>query len=128
MIEFSSRHAKVRRQERKNERPMTDDIVTRLLRLDCCAVSDALDKLGQPTAVTGLPPRSVPRKIAGKVHTVKLVAQGDYVIADSTGVCFLPAAHAAAIVTEAETIAMREAAMGKALLAGRRITEVMGAN
>jgi len=214
---------------------MTDDIVTRLLRLDCCAVSDALDKLGQPTAVTGLPPRSVPRKIAGKVHTVKLVAKGDappatgaprhlgttaieasapgeiivveqrtgidagcwggilslgakvrgvagviadgplrdvdearefdfpvysrsvtartarnrvaelatdlpiqigdvtvqpgdYVIADSTGVCFLPAAHAAAIVTEAETIAMREAAMGKALLAGRRITEVMGAN
>lgn len=214
---------------------MTDEITTRLLRLDSCAVSDALDKLGQPSAVTGLPPRSVLRKIAGRVHTVKLVAKedalpatgaprhlgttaieasapgeiivveqrtgidagswggilslgakvkgvagviadgplrdvdearefdfpvysrsvtartarnrvaeaatdvpirigdvtvkpGDYAIADSTGVCFLAAEHAAEIVAEAENIAMREAAMGKALLRGQRITEVMGAN
>jgi len=212
----------------------SDEIVTRLLRLDSCAVSDALDKLGLRAAVTGLPPRSVARRIAGKVHTVKLVAKeaapaaagaprhlgtaaieasmpgdiivveqrtgidagswggilslgakvrgvagviadgplrdvdeardldfpvysrsvtartarnrvaeaatdvpveigetevrpGDYALADSTGVCFLPAARAAEIVAEAETIAMREAAMGKALLNGRRITEVMGA-
>jgi 4-hydroxy-4-methyl-2-oxoglutarate aldolase len=211
-----------------------DEIVVRLLRLDSCAVSDALDKLGLPPAVTGLPPQSVARKIAGKVHTVKLVAKeaappatgaprhlgtaaieacgpgeiivieqrtgidagswggilslgakvkgvagviadgplrdvdeargldfpvysrsvtartarnrvvevatdvpveigesrvqpGDYALADATGVCFLPAAHAPEIVAEAETIAMREAAMGKALLTGRRITEVMGA-
>jgi regulator of RNase E activity RraA len=214
---------------------MTDQIVTRLQRLDSCAVSDALDKLGLPAAVTGLPPRSVLRRIAGRVHTVKLVAKeaappatgaprhlgtaaieacqageiivveqrtgidagswggilslgakvkgvagviadgplrdadeareldfpvysrsltartarnrvaeaatdvpvrigevtvqpGDYAIADSTGVCFLPAPKAAAIVAEAEIIAMREAAMGKALLTGKRITEVMGAN
>jgi regulator of RNase E activity RraA len=214
---------------------MSDDIVTRLLLLDSCAVSDALDKLGLPPAVTGLPPRSAVRKIAGRVHTVKLVAKdqvppatgaprhlgtaaieacqpgeiivveqrtgidagswggilslgakvrgvagviadgplrdvdearefdfpvysravtartarnrvaeigtdvpvrigditvepGDYAIADSTGVCFLPAARAAQIVAEAETIAMREAAMGKALLRGQKITEVMGAN
>jgi regulator of RNase E activity RraA len=214
---------------------MTDEIVTRLLRLDSCAVSDALDKLGLPAAVTGLPPRSVQRRIAGKVHTVKLVAKedappaagtprhlgtaaieacapgdiivveqrtgidagswggilsmgakvkgvagviadgplrdvdeareldfpvysrsvtartarnrvaeaatdvpvrigditvqpGDYAIADSTGVCFLAAAQAASVVAEAETIAMREAAMGKALLSGKRITEVMGTN
>lgn len=214
---------------------MADQITTRLLRLDSCAVSDALDKLGLAAAVTGLPPRSVLRKIAGKVHTVKLVAKdqappatgtprhlgtaaieasqpgdiivveqrtgidagswggilslgakvrgvagviadgplrdvdearefdfpvysravtartarnrvaeaatdvpvqigeitvqpGDYAIADSTGVCFLPAAQAAQIVAEAENIAMREAAMGKALLRGQRITEVMGAN
>jgi regulator of RNase E activity RraA len=212
-----------------------DDVTLRLLRLDSCAVSDALDKLGLPAAVTGLPPRSVVRKIAGRVHTVKLVAKdeappasgaprhlgtaaieacalgeiivveqrtgidagswggilslgakvrgvagviadgplrdvdearefnfpvysrtvtartarnrvaeaatdvpvrigdvtvhpGDYAIADSTGVCFLAAADAARIVAEAETIAMREAAMGKALLAGQPITEVMGAN
>jgi 4-hydroxy-4-methyl-2-oxoglutarate aldolase len=211
-----------------------DEIVVRLLRLDSCAVSDALDKLGLPAAVTGLPPRSVARKIAGKVHTVKLVPKeaapratgtprhlgtaaieasspgdiivveqrtgidagswggilslgakvkgvagviadgplrdvdearelgfpvysrsvtartarnrvaeaatdvpveigeirvhpGDYALADSTGVCFLPAAHASTIVAEAETIAMREAAMGKALLTGDKITEVMGA-
>ena len=212
-----------------------DDIALRLLRLDSCAVSDALDKLGLPAAVSGLAPRSVVRKIAGRVHTVKLVAKdeappaagaprhlgtaaieacrpgeiivveqrtgidagswggilslgakvrgvagviadgplrdadeareldfpvysrsltartarnrvaeaatdvpvrigevtvnpGDYAIADSTGVCFLASTDAARIVAEAETIALREAAMGKALLAGQPITAVMGAN
>jgi 4-hydroxy-4-methyl-2-oxoglutarate aldolase len=214
---------------------VTDDITSRLLRLDCCAVSDALDKLGLPAAVTGLAPRGPARRIAGRVHTVKLVKRdeappaagsprhlgtqaieacapgeiivieqktgidagswggilslgakvrgvagvisdgplrdadeareldfpvysrsttartargrvaeaatdvavevgevtvrpGDYAIADSSGVAFLPAAEAARIVAEAETIAAREGAMAKALLKGQRITEVMGTN
>jgi 4-hydroxy-4-methyl-2-oxoglutarate aldolase len=213
----------------------TDDIALRLLRIDCCAVSDALDKLGLPPSVSGLPPRSSPRRIAGRVHTVKLVAKdqappvtgaprhlgttaieacqrgeiivveqrsgldagswggilslgakmrgvagviadgpvrdideaiqldfpvfcpaatartarnrvaeiatdipvrigdatvnpGDYVIADASGVAFIPAAEAARVVAEAENIAAREAAMSKALLSGKPITEVMGAN
>jgi 4-hydroxy-4-methyl-2-oxoglutarate aldolase len=52
-----------------------DDIVARLLRLDSCAVSDALDKLGLRGCVTGLSPLSSTRKIAGRVHTVQLVAK-----------------------------------------------------
>jgi regulator of RNase E activity RraA len=52
-----------------------DKIVTRLMRLDSCAVSDALDKLGLDGCVTGLPPLSSMRKIAGRVHTVRLVAK-----------------------------------------------------
>src|SRR5258705_3444793 len=52
-----------------------DAIVTRLMRLDCCALSDALDKLGLHGCVTGLPPLSATRKIAGRVHTVRLVAK-----------------------------------------------------
>ncbi|ATE61173.1 RraA family protein [Thauera sinica] len=46
--------------------------VQRLRRLDACAVSDALDKLGLPGAVTGLAQRSGNRRIAGRVITVKL--------------------------------------------------------
>jgi regulator of RNase E activity RraA len=46
--------------------------VRRLRRLDACAVSDALDKLGLPGTVTGLPQRSGNRRIAGQVITVKL--------------------------------------------------------
>lgn len=46
--------------------------VQRLRRLDACAVSDALDKLGLPGAVTGLPQRSGNRRIAGRAITVKL--------------------------------------------------------
>lgn len=52
-----------------------DDIAARLMRLDSCAVSDALDKLGVNGCVTGLPPLGAPRRIAGRVHTVRLVAK-----------------------------------------------------
>lgn len=48
------------------------DNVHRLRRLDACAVSDALDKLGLKGTVTGLPQRSGSRRIAGQVITVKL--------------------------------------------------------
>jgi 4-hydroxy-4-methyl-2-oxoglutarate aldolase len=51
------------------------EYVRRLVRLDSCALSDALDKLGLPGCVTGLAPLSSSSKIAGRVHTVKLVAK-----------------------------------------------------
>src|SRR3984893_1546897 len=51
-----------------------DDIVARLGRVDSCAVSDALDKLGLKGAVTGLHRMSTERQIAGRVVTVKLDA------------------------------------------------------
>lgn len=209
--------------------------VRRLARLDVCAVSDAMDKLGLPPAVSGLEQRSATRRIAGRVVTYRLVAAaqaprqegaarhlgtsaiemaqpgdvivveqrtgvdagswggilslgaklrgvagviadgpvrdidearaydfpvysraltartargrvaeadagrpvrigdvtvdtGDYVIADASGVVFIPAAHVERLLDAAEHIAGREAAMAKALLAGGRITEVMGAD
>src|SRR5712691_12190347 len=48
------------------------DYTERLLRMDSCAVSDALDKLGLPGSVTGIPRVSTERRIAGRVLTVKL--------------------------------------------------------
>lgn len=45
----------------------------RLRRLDTCAVSDALDKLGVPGTVNGIRPLTGPAKIAGRVVTVRLV-------------------------------------------------------
>jgi 4-hydroxy-4-methyl-2-oxoglutarate aldolase len=49
-----------------------DEFVARLSRLDSCAVSDALDKLGLQGAVTGIRRLSSERRIAGRVVTVKL--------------------------------------------------------
>jgi 4-hydroxy-4-methyl-2-oxoglutarate aldolase len=49
-----------------------DQFSERLLRMDSCAVSDALDKLGLPGAVTGIARVSTDRRIAGRVLTVKL--------------------------------------------------------
>ena len=48
------------------------DFVERLKQLDCCAVSDALDKLGLAGAVTGIAQLSTSRRIAGRILTVKL--------------------------------------------------------
>lgn len=50
----------------------TESNVQRLRRLDCCAVSDALDKLQLPGTMTGLPQRSGAGRIAGRAITVKL--------------------------------------------------------
>lgn len=50
------------------------DLVERLKRLDACAVSDALDKLGLPGAVVGLAPLTVRSRVAGRAVTVKLGA------------------------------------------------------
>ncbi len=47
-------------------------LLERLARLDTCAVSDALDKLGLEGVLLGLQALSNPRRIVGKVITVQL--------------------------------------------------------
>jgi 4-hydroxy-4-methyl-2-oxoglutarate aldolase len=56
------------------------------------------------------------------------VNPGDYVIADGSAVVFIKPEHIEQVLAAAESIAAREAAMAKALRAGRPITEVMGAD
>uniref|UniRef100_A0A071MGU9 Putative 4-hydroxy-4-methyl-2-oxoglutarate aldolase n=1 Tax=Burkholderia cenocepacia TaxID=95486 RepID=A0A071MGU9_9BURK len=46
--------------------------MVRLRRLDCCAVSDAMDRLGLEGSVSGLAQLSGDARIAGRVVTVKL--------------------------------------------------------
>jgi 4-hydroxy-4-methyl-2-oxoglutarate aldolase len=54
-----------------------DDIIARLGRIDSCGISDALDKLGLPGAVSGIHRFTTDRRIAGKVLTVTMgAAQG----------------------------------------------------
>lgn len=48
------------------------DLVARLGRIDCCALSDALDRLKLSGQVTGLPQRSGEGRIAGRAVTVRL--------------------------------------------------------
>ena len=207
----------------------------RLARLDSCALSDSLDKLGLKGTVTGLTPLTVMKKISGRIVTVRLVEankvppagavarhlgaraielaqpgdvivveqrtgivagswggilsmgakvggvagvisdglvrdidearnldfpiyargstaltargrvaeletggtvqigdvsvqSGDYVMADSTGVVFAPADQIVSILSAAERIAVREAAMSKSLLEGVPVSRVMGAD
>jgi 4-hydroxy-4-methyl-2-oxoglutarate aldolase len=53
---------------------MTDDLLSRLKRLDACAISDALDQLGLAPSIVGLAPLSVRTRICGRVITAKLAA------------------------------------------------------
>ena len=57
-----------------------------------------------------------------------LVANRDYVIADGSGVVFLPADRAEEIVSVGEELMARESAMAEAVRAGRSVVDVMGAN
>lgn len=212
-----------------------EDPVKRLKRLDACAVSDAMDKLGLPAAVTGLQQRAGQGRVAGRVMTYRMVAHGqgpaaagavrhlgttaieraqpgdvlvaeqrtgidaacwggiltlgaklkgiagviaegpvrdvdeavaygfpvfsravtartargriveadtgepvmvgdvrvragDYVVADLSGVAFVPSADIQRVLDTAESLFAREAAMAKSLLGGSAIADVMGAN
>ena len=210
---------------------MVDELVARLARLDTCAVSDALDRLGLPGTVTGIARLSGTGRIAGRIVTVRLgppggrpstrhlgtaaieaaapgdvivvdhqgrgdaagwggilslaaqvrgvagvivdgacrdvdesrdlgfpvfarsavpltargraveksfnehidvggvdLEPGDFVIADGSGVVFIAASSVADVVTAAEEIAAREAAMAVEVRAGRAVSEVMGAS
>lgn len=56
------------------------------------------------------------------------VKPGDLVIADGSGVVFIPSSRAEEVLAEAEMVAAREAGMVKDILAGRSVVEVMGPN
>jgi 4-hydroxy-4-methyl-2-oxoglutarate aldolase len=56
------------------------------------------------------------------------VQPGDLVIADATGVVFVPAVRAEEVVATAEDIFAREAAMAADVRAGKKPSEVMGAS
>ena len=204
-----------------------DDRIARLRRLDACAVSDAMDRLGLQGVASGLPRASGEGRIAGRVITLKVgvghaegpprhlgtaaiesagpenvivveqrdveagcwgglltlgaktrgiagvvadgpvrdidearalgfpifadrftartargrvvelatngpitcrgvaVAAGDFVIADDSGVVFVPAARFDEVLEAAEAIAAKEAAMARAIAGGKPISAVL---
>ncbi|MFZ9501787.1 MAG: RraA family protein [Beijerinckiaceae bacterium] len=51
-----------------------DDVLARLAKIDCCALSDALDQLKMGGVVTGLTQGSGGGRVAGRAITVRLVA------------------------------------------------------
>lgn len=54
------------------------------------------------------------------------VRPGDYVVADRSAVVFIPGDRIEAVLDAAEQIVAREAAMAKAILAGKPVSAVMG--
>ena len=90
--------------------------------------------LGFPVFARGATARTargrVYEKSTGEIIRVadQQVADGDYVIADASGVVFIRAEDIDRVLTAAERIARKEAAMVASLRAGNAITSVMGAD
>jgi len=66
------------------------------------------ESFNQPVTIAGVP-----------------VQPGDLVLADGSGVVFVPAERAEEVIATAEAIAAREAAMTRAVLAGQPVSQVM---
>ena len=108
----------------------TDTLAARLARLDCCAVSDALDRLALPGAVTGLAPLAAPRPIAGRVHTVRLAAASAVPPGAGPprhlGTAAIMAAQAGEIIVVEQRTGIDAAAWGGILSRGAKLKGIAG--
>ena len=104
-----------------------DDPVSRLNRLDACAVSDALDKLGLAGVVTGIHRLSTERKIAGRVLTVKLgLIQGPINATRHLSTAAIEAAEPGDIIVVEQRTGVDAAAWGGVLSRGAQLRGVAG--
>ena len=93
---------------------------------------DEYERIGLPVFSRSTTPRTARGRIHQSAINVEIqvgglsVAPGDLVIADGTGVVFVPAESAEAVIAKAEKITAREQLMSADVLAGQPVTEVMG--
>ncbi len=104
-----------------------EETVTRLNRLDSCAVSDAMDKIGLRGVVTGIHQYSTQRKIAGRVLTVKLgIDDGRPVAAKHLGTTAIESAKPGDVIVVEQRSGMDAAAWGGNLSLGAKVRGVAG--
>jgi 4-hydroxy-4-methyl-2-oxoglutarate aldolase len=103
------------------------DVLARLGRLDSCALSDALDKLNLPGAVSGIHRLSTDRRIAGRVLTVKLVADDGRVVASRhLGTAAIEAAQPGDVIVVEQRTGIDAAGWGGTLSLGASLRGVAG--
>jgi len=93
---------------------------------------DEINAIGLPVFSRAILPASA----RGRIHEAAVnapievadvtVMPGDLVIADGTGVVFIPATSAAAVIAKAECIVLRERQMIEAVHENKPITDIMG--
>jgi 4-hydroxy-4-methyl-2-oxoglutarate aldolase len=103
------------------------DALARLGRLDSCALSDALDKLNLPGAVSGIHRLSTDRRIAGRVLTVKLVADdGGAVASRHLGTAAIEGAQPGDVIVVEQRTGIDAAGWGGTLSLGASLRGVAG--
>lgn len=103
-----------------------DDFVDRLGRLDSCAVSDALDRLGLTGAIAGLHRVSTDRRISGRVLTVKLEPDDGRPAASHLGTAAIEAAQPGEVIVVEQRTGIDAAGWGGTLSLGARLRGVAG--
>jgi 4-hydroxy-4-methyl-2-oxoglutarate aldolase len=103
------------------------DEVSRLNRLDSCAVSDAMDKLGLRGVVTGIHQYSTQRKIAGRVITVKLgIDDGRPTAAKHLSTTAIETAQPGDVIVVEQRTGVDAAAWGGNLSLGAKVRGIAG--
>jgi regulator of RNase E activity RraA len=105
---------------------MSETLVDRLRRLDACALSDTMDRLKLPSAVTGLAARSVRKRIAGRVRTVKLEAANGRTAAHHLCTTAIEAADAGDVIVVEQRSGIDAAGWGGILSMGALTKGVSG--
>lgn len=104
-----------------------DDIITRLSRLDSCAVSDALDKLKLAGSVTGIHRLATDRRISGRVVTYKMEAdEGRRAASRHLGTTAIEAAQKGDVIVAEQRTGLDAAAWGGNLSFGAQMRGVAG--
>jgi regulator of RNase E activity RraA len=106
---------------------MSTETIKRLLGLDSCAVSDALDSAGLPAAIVGLVPLTVRRRIAGPALTIRLGPAAP--AGGSTrhlGTTAIEAARGGEIIVIEHSTGIECAGWGGVLSAGAMVRDVAG--
>jgi len=104
-----------------------DDTAARLGRLDACAVSDALDKLGLKGVVTGIQRLATDRRIAGCVVTVKLEKDHGKVTASRhLGTTAIEAARAGDVIVIEQRSGIDAAGWGGNLSLAAKLRDIAG--
>jgi 4-hydroxy-4-methyl-2-oxoglutarate aldolase len=105
---------------------MANPVIDRLGQLDSCAVSDALDRLHLTGAVSGLAPRSVRQRIAGRVRTVCLGPATGAPTSRHLGTTAIEQSEAGDIIVIEQRTGIEAAGWGGILSTGARVKGVAG--
>jgi len=103
------------------------DVLSRLSQLDACAVSDALDRLSLPGAVSGIPRQATTRRISGRVITVKMGRdEGQPPAARHLGTSAIESAQPGDVIVMEQRTGIDAACWGGNLSLGAKLRQVAG--
>ena len=103
------------------------DLPARLAQLDSCGLSDALDRLGLPGAVTGISRQTTTRRIYGRVITVKMGrAEGQPPSSKHLGTRAIESAQPGDVIVMEQRTGIDAACWGGNLSLGASLRQVAG--